>query len=160
MGNPLAILYKPEIVEEVITRLSAGETLTAICKDENLPATRTIHAWRIKHEDFSKLYSEARLSQAHTLFDMSVDVAKALISGVDVAAKLGYPNITHQRANVAINAFQIAASRLAPKEYAANQKGGGIIAVQINTNLGDGKTPEGGDNAKYVVTIDQEKVDG
>ncbi len=157
--NKLPALYQPEAVEEIISRLSAGETLTAICNDEHLPATCTVHAWRIRHEEFATLYADARLSQAHTLFDMSVDVARALVSDDEAADKLGYLGITHQRANVAINAFQTAAARIAPKEYAANQKGGGIIAVQINTNLGDGKTPEGGDNAKYVVTIDQRKSD-
>ncbi len=160
MGNRLAIFYKPAIVEEIVSRLSAGETLAAICKSEHLPSTRAVHQWRVKHEKFATLYADARQCQAHTIFDTSIDIAMALVSSDEVADKLGYLGVTHQRANVAINALQTAAARLAPKEYAANQKGGGIIAVQINTNLGDGKTPEQGDNAKYVVTIEQESVDG
>ena len=160
MGKQVATLYQPAIVEEIVSRLSAGETLAAICKDEHLPATRTVHMWRVKHEKFATLYADARLCQAHTIFDTSIDIAMALVSDPETAAKLGYEGVTHQKANVAINALQTAAARLAPKEYAANQKGGGIIAVQINTNLGDGKTPEQGDNAKYVVTIEQEPTDG
>ena len=164
MGNLPAVFYKPAIVEEIISRLSAGETLAAICKSEHLPSTRAVHQWRVKHEKFATLYADARLCQAHTIFDKTIDIAMALVATTDEEVKtaeaFGFYNITHQRANVAINALQTAAARLAPKEYAANQKGGGIIAVQINTNLGDGKTPEQGDNAKYVVTIEQESADG
>lgn len=44
MARPSA--YTPELVEEICARLSTGETLEEICRDEGMPASRTIHAWQ------------------------------------------------------------------------------------------------------------------
>lgn len=39
-------LYTPEIVEEICDRLSQGEPLEQICRDDHMPASRTVWAWQ------------------------------------------------------------------------------------------------------------------
>jgi hypothetical protein len=43
MGRPS--LYTDEILEEVCARLSKGEPLAQICRDEHMPAARTVRLW-------------------------------------------------------------------------------------------------------------------
>ena len=43
MGRPSS--YTTEIFEEICERLCTGEPLEAICRDEGMPASRTVHGW-------------------------------------------------------------------------------------------------------------------
>lgn len=43
MGRPS--IFTPEIVESICERLSRGEPLAAICRDEGMPADRTVRDW-------------------------------------------------------------------------------------------------------------------
>lgn len=44
MGRPSS--YTPKIVAEICERLSEGEPLEQICRDENMPSSGTVHAWK------------------------------------------------------------------------------------------------------------------
>ena len=53
-------LYTPEIAAEICDRLSKGEPLAVICRDEHMPAYRTISDWRGAHPEFSAEFGRAR----------------------------------------------------------------------------------------------------
>lgn len=53
----------------------AGETLRAICSDENMPDRTTVFRWLQTFEDFHIQYARAREVQADTLVDESLDIA-------------------------------------------------------------------------------------
>jgi hypothetical protein len=64
----------PETEEEICRRLSEGEPLRAICRDEHMPAWRTIYDWIEKDEDFA-----ARIAHARDLgFDAIAEEALAI----------------------------------------------------------------------------------
>lgn len=53
-------LYSDEIANEIIDRLSKGEPLAHICRDEHIPASRTISDWKRSHPEFSANFAHAR----------------------------------------------------------------------------------------------------
>lgn len=57
-GRPSS--YTPELAEEIIRRLSGGEPLADICRDEHMPAVRTVSDWKVAHPDFSTDFARAR----------------------------------------------------------------------------------------------------
>ena len=74
MGRPS--LYKPEIIDELCERLSKGEPMAQICRDEHMPAVSTISDWTL---------GKSSLSPEETL-QLSVRVARAREDGYDAIA--------------------------------------------------------------------------
>ncbi|GAA0260533.1 terminase [Rhodanobacter caeni] len=58
MGRPS--LYTPELIEAIAERLSKGEPMAAICRDEGMPAYRTVKDWMDTSPDVSALIARAR----------------------------------------------------------------------------------------------------
>jgi hypothetical protein len=58
MGRPSK--YTKAIIEEVCERLSKGEPLAAICRDEHMPDQSTIWDWSKEREDVSQAIARAR----------------------------------------------------------------------------------------------------
>ncbi|ANC53444.1 hypothetical protein A4249_07095 [Brevundimonas sp. GW460-12-10-14-LB2] len=58
MGRPSD--YSPEVAQEICDRLSQGEPLAAICRDDHMPAVRTVSDWKAAHPTFSADFAHAR----------------------------------------------------------------------------------------------------
>lgn len=58
MGRPSTFTQK--IADEIAERLGSGEPLAQICRDEKMPALRTVYDWQNAHEDFSASIARAR----------------------------------------------------------------------------------------------------
>ena len=57
-GRPSA--FAQEIADEICRRLSQGEPLAQICRDEHMPAVRTVSDWKKARESFSADFAHAR----------------------------------------------------------------------------------------------------
>lgn len=59
-GRPT--LFSADIADELLTRLSSGESLRSICKDEHMPHESTVRSWVVHDspEGFAKRYTLAR----------------------------------------------------------------------------------------------------
>ncbi len=57
-GRPTT--YTEEIVEEIAERLSKGEPLAQICRDEGMPHPSTVRDWMAAHESVSRRIARAR----------------------------------------------------------------------------------------------------
>lgn len=57
-GRPSS--FTQEIAGEICARLSKGEPLTQICRDEKMPAVRTVSDWKAADEQFSASIARAR----------------------------------------------------------------------------------------------------
>lgn len=55
-----ASTYTKELADEICERLCKGETLADICRDDHMPAVRTVSDWRDTHQDFDAAYLLAR----------------------------------------------------------------------------------------------------
>ena len=58
MGRPSG--YTQEIANEIVDRITEGETLADICRDDHMPGYRTVFDWEERHEDFSANITRAR----------------------------------------------------------------------------------------------------
>lgn len=75
MGRPSK--YSEKIVEEICERLSAGEPLEEICRDEKMPSSRAVHDWIVPGK------------VATVPESVSTDIARAREIGYDaIAARL------------------------------------------------------------------------
>lgn len=52
--------YTPELHVEICERLSKGEPLAVICRDEHMPAVRTVSDWKAANTTFSADFARAR----------------------------------------------------------------------------------------------------
>ena len=58
MGRPS--LYTPELAKEIAERLSNGEPLAQICRDDHMPAVRTVSHWKEADDSFKADFACAR----------------------------------------------------------------------------------------------------
>jgi len=76
LGRPE--IYTEELGKEICRRLSLGESLLSICKNnDDMPATSTVYLWLLDEDKktFSENYARARASQAEVMFDELLDIA-------------------------------------------------------------------------------------
>lgn len=67
--------YSDELTSRICARLAEGESLRAICSDEDMPAMSSVFLWLGKHPEFSERYARAREAQADALFEDILEIA-------------------------------------------------------------------------------------
>jgi hypothetical protein len=116
-GRPSS--YSEEIANFIIERLVHGESLVAICKDEEMPNVSTIFRWLDKHKEFCDNYARARLVQAEVMASETIDIADN--STNDYIARNGkapaFNKENVERSKLRVDARKWYASKLAPKKY-------------------------------------------
>lgn len=70
-GRPT--LYNDTVVDEILTRLSEGETLTAACRREGMPSPRTVWEWMQRVPEFAQNVARARAAGADALVQAGLD---------------------------------------------------------------------------------------
>jgi hypothetical protein len=72
-GRPSS--FNREIADEILERLSNGEPLTKICRDDHMPAVSTVFRWEKTVEGFSEEVTRARECSAdhfsHEIIEIS-----------------------------------------------------------------------------------------
>lgn len=113
--------YTKAKADEIINRISAGESLTNICKDKHMPDVKTVYNWMHcdEHSPFFQAYLRARKIQADGKFDEISDICKELKEG----------KIDHNTARVLLDAKKFEASKLNPHVY------GDKIQVDQDTSI-------------------------
>lgn len=67
--------YNQEIVANICERLSLGESLREICRDDNMPGKSTVMRWLHAHEEFRDQYARAREAQAEHWADEIIEIS-------------------------------------------------------------------------------------
>lgn len=65
-----------EMIEEILTRLTDGETLTSILCDEHMPAKRTLDNWCDRDMELDHSIMKAQAKGQRTLADIRLDIAQ------------------------------------------------------------------------------------
>jgi transposase-like protein len=99
--------FKQETADAVCERISQGESLRSICRDESMPAASCIFKWLSRFKDFEEQYTRAREASADALFDDIIDIAD---EPPDDAVQVAH-------ARLRVEARKWAASKLKPKKY-------------------------------------------
>jgi hypothetical protein len=69
-------VYTEELAQEILVRLSDGESLSEICRDPKMPTHHAIHKWvHSNKEGFAARYTLAREFQAFLYADQVIDIA-------------------------------------------------------------------------------------
>lgn len=96
--------FTQEIADAICARLSAGESLNRICKDEGYPSESTVRGWVVDdREGFSAKYTRARDIGLDVVADQVFDIAD---HGTDAV-----------RDRLRFDARRWYLSKLAPKRY-------------------------------------------
>ncbi len=102
-------IYSEELATTICTRLSIGESLRSICRDETMPALSTALAWVVdgNHPQFSEQYARAREAQAHSHVDEMLDMRQGILDG----------SIEPQAARVISDMIKWSSERMARKQF-------------------------------------------
>ena len=143
VGRPS--IYSQDLVDEICRRLSLGEGLASICRDEGMPAQSQIYVWLNRHPDFQEAYVRAREEQAETHADQIVAIADETPETVPVYDKDGNQiDIKLDSAYIAwqkqrIDARKWNAAKQRPKKYGDRVTHGGDdespVVVEHNLNV-------------------------
>jgi hypothetical protein len=69
-------IYNPEIAEEILVRMSGGESLRTICADEGYPCRRTVTRWAVRDtEGFGARYAAARRAGVESRIEDANEIA-------------------------------------------------------------------------------------
>lgn len=165
MGRPTS--YTDKIGDEICARMSAGESLLSICRDDHMPHRATVHGWLLattEQEDgsytktFQNFYDKYALAnelRAEFLFDETVDIADGTEAKVKAGAEKKSGAIANsQRLRVDTRKWYI--GKVMPKKYSdknvvvtedkdGNQQpiqGNVITFASQNDDSKDGKTDD------------------
>lgn len=104
----------PEIEEEILTRIADGETLTGICRGENMPTRRTVQNWAVSDEGFFAAIARAREAQADVYAEEIVEIADEVNGETENAAV--------QAAKLRVDSRKWATAKLQPRKYGEFQR--------------------------------------
>lgn len=114
--------YKPVIARKICERLSNGESLRAICRDEGMPPESTVRQWYIDDaQGFAAHYARARDMGLDSMADEILEIANTPMEGVrteqsaDGTKEVREDMLGHRRLQVDARKWYL--SKLAPKRY-------------------------------------------
>jgi len=67
--------YTPEVAQEVFRRISTGEPLLQICKDEHMPKRQTFYDWLARDDSLSVQFARAREEGCDAMADETLVIA-------------------------------------------------------------------------------------
>jgi hypothetical protein len=110
--------YCDQIAAEICGRLSCGEPVSTICKDDHMPGVTTIFMWLRRHDEFRKDYEEARKNGAHTYADQIAQIIDT--KPLEIVDEQG--NVRYDSASIAWNRLRMdgrkwLAAKYLPKVY-------------------------------------------
>jgi hypothetical protein len=73
MGRPSS--YTEEVAQAICERIANGESLNAICREDEMPNKTTVHRWLQDVEPFRNRYVQARERQADHYADAVVEIS-------------------------------------------------------------------------------------
>jgi hypothetical protein len=150
--------YCVETAQAIFDRVCAGEALTAICRDADMPVAATVYKWRAERPEFAQALAEAMALRAEGFFERGWEMAEAATPDT---AYLTHVRLTQLRWHV---------GKLAPKKYGAPQqmadgetKDGGGLTVVVKKFVLDDDTPGGRESdepAQVLYRLTAEQVAG
>lgn len=110
--------YSPKLAYEILRRLSLGESILTICKDDGMPNSSTFYNWLLldKTGVFSNDYNKARAMQASKMFD-DLLVLSDLSSSEIVGGKDTGDNARVQARRLQVDTRKWYLSKVLPKLY-------------------------------------------
>jgi hypothetical protein len=104
----------PEISAEIVERLSRGETLLSICRDEHMPPDSTVRNWTLLYPEFAAEVARARELGYDAIAESCLEIVdEPPVCGPDGKIDQGY--VQHQKLRAWTR--QELLKKWAPKKY-------------------------------------------
>ena len=89
--------YSEKAADEICARLSDGEPLRQICRDDRMPAWRTVYSWLEANEDFSARFARARNLGFDAIAEEALEIADTPAEGESRKVRAdGKEEVTHE----------------------------------------------------------------
>lgn len=116
--------YSRELANTICDRITNGDSLASITREDDMPSPSTVYRWLLEHEDFQQMYTRAREDQADTLADQIIAISEEkpmlrIISDSETIEKLDPTGVSHNRNR--IDARKWIAAKLKPRKYGERQ---------------------------------------
>jgi len=98
--------FTPQLANVILARLAEGESLSAICRDADMPDRQTVLNWLVKDAEFLGRYTRARLAGADVIAETALEQATVRRSAEDVPS-----------ARLAFDARRWYAGKIAPRHW-------------------------------------------
>ncbi|AXY22817.1 hypothetical protein CD178_02061 [Komagataeibacter saccharivorans] len=113
-------LYAPDIADEILERLSDGESLASICDQKGMPSRGAVNHWVLTdHDGFASRYACAREAGLMTLADdilvISDDGRNDTYQDADGNDRVNQDVV--QRSRLRVDSRKWLLSKLLPKQY-------------------------------------------
>lgn len=80
-------LYTVALAQSICSRLSKGEPLAQICRDDGMPSVQTISDWKTKHPEFSVWFVRAREEGYDAIAAECLVISNTPIEGLETTKK-------------------------------------------------------------------------
>lgn len=80
MGRPST--YSHARADEIYRRISEGETLRSICRDEHMPKWQTVYSWMERNPEFAARFARAREKGFDAIAEEALEIANTPMTGV------------------------------------------------------------------------------
>lgn len=79
-----ATTYTEQVAAIICSRIADGETLRAICRDERMPAWRTVYDWMNDRPQFAARFARAREVGFDAIAQQALEIADTPLEGVRI----------------------------------------------------------------------------
>jgi hypothetical protein len=109
--------YTPALAEEICTRLSEGEPLRQICRDDHMPSWVAVYQWMDKHEGLALAIARAREAgqdaMAERAYTEMYEEPERILSEGGGRIDSGYVQLVKARAEITLKLL----AKWNPKRY-------------------------------------------
>lgn len=74
--------FKEDVAEEICARIAEGEPLRQICREDGMPAWRTVYDWINANEDFAARIARARILGFDAIAEECLEIADTPRTGI------------------------------------------------------------------------------
>jgi hypothetical protein len=110
--------YNEDIVDEICIRISTGEPLVRICREDGMPHLATVYRWLSRYPEFSEMYAKAKDQAADTLAEEIQDLADQFpMEKTDKEGNTSFDSAYIQWMRLRVDARKWVAAKLKPRKY-------------------------------------------
>ena len=84
-----AVTYTDQLAEEICSRISAGELLTVICRDDDMPTMRRVQMWLKENPEFQALFNMSIQDRLFVFEEQVIEIADDMKNDFKTVIKNG-----------------------------------------------------------------------
>ena len=136
-GDRSVTVYTPDLALQICEKIAEGETLLAVCKENDMPHRQTFHRWVVNYPEVSRAYSAARELSAYAMEEEALELSRQIRIDPGTSQKV-------RAFDISMNQLRWSAMRRNPQVFSEKAALQIIVPIQINTSLNLGDELEAG----------------